>query len=73
MLIQRTAWHDLDHLHHAAVFVNEYMAVQHVRAREISKLGTHLEIPRDGLGALGGGGVAGYVRLNSRGVQVLLG
>src|SRR5215469_3661057 len=41
--------------------------------REISKLGTHLEIPRDGLGALGGGGVAGYVRLNSRGTQVLLG
>ena len=31
MLIRRTAWHDLGHLHHAAVFVNGDMAVQHVR------------------------------------------
>jgi hypothetical protein len=45
MLIRRTAWHDLDHLDHAAVFVNEDMAVQHVRAREISKLASILKYP----------------------------
>jgi hypothetical protein len=47
--------------------------VQHVRAREISKLAAHLEIPRDGLGSHGVVGAAGYIRLNGRGTQVRLG
>ena len=50
--------------------------MHHVPAREIRKLAAHLEIPRDGLRAHEVFGVvdaAGYVRLNGRGTQVLLG
>jgi hypothetical protein len=44
MLQDRLIGHDLKQLHHAAIFVRQYVAVLHVLAGEIDEAGPHSEV-----------------------------